>query len=237
MRMCKNNKDNGGKNYNKQRGSNGNGNKKKFHGNYSKNTNNGNGRETNKFIAEEEDEDVVETKLSGYLFNLVGNTINEVTEVFKISLCIENINVQFEIDTGSNITAISYNDYLKCDTLSKLKLCTSKEQFKSYTGDPIIPKGIIFVKVSYNNVIKELPLYVIPGGATPILGRLWLKELEINLNINNVKENVINENKIIADIILKYGNVFSNKLGLYSFGKCKLELKDEFTPIYCKPRA
>lgn len=39
---------------------------------------------------------------------------------------------------------------------SKLPLKNSKMRFKSYVGDPIVPMGVINVKVMYNGIVKIL---------------------------------------------------------------------------------
>uniref|UniRef100_A0A1Y1K4M7 CCHC-type domain-containing protein n=2 Tax=Photinus pyralis TaxID=7054 RepID=A0A1Y1K4M7_PHOPY len=147
---------------------------------------------------------------SGYLFNLNDISVN-VVDSYKLKVKVENEVIQFEVDTGSNITAMSYNDYVSNANLNQLKLSSSSNTFKSYTGTPIIPEGIIYVKASYENVTKKLPLFIIPGGAAPILGREWIDKLNISLTIGNVNEYFNAENEI-TKIMSSFADVFSDKL-------------------------
>lgn len=170
-------------------------------------------------------------------------------EIFSIRPCVvgidvENVNIKFQLDTGSDVAVLSEKDYEKRKDLLLLALKGTKRRFKSHPGDIIVPKGKIEVNVKYKNMKKKLELFVLPGEGPPLVGRTWIKELALpvadiikeadNSSINFME----NENGgDIANILRKFASIFSEKLGKYSKKKVQLHLKENVDPIFCKPRA
>ena len=66
--------------------------------------------------------------------------------------------MQMELDTGAAVSLISYNNYL--EKLSHLPLRKAVTQLKTYTGEVIMPKGQVAVKVQGKNGTQTLPLLV-----------------------------------------------------------------------------
>lgn len=94
---------------------------------------------------------------------------------FRVEVNVENKPVNFEIDSGASVSVCNETFY---EThLSKLKLDSSDVSLSSYTNVPIEPIGKVNVNVSYKGLNKNLVLYVIRGGAHPLLGRDWMKAL------------------------------------------------------------
>ncbi|XP_058810503.1 uncharacterized protein K02A2.6-like [Phymastichus coffea] len=157
----------------------------------------------------------------------------------KIKVTVENVKIMFEIDTGSPITAMSSTYFFGRQELKCLRMYESNRIFKSYSGDTIVPIGLVKVDVLFANLNCKLLLYVLLGNRKPILGRDWLDALGIIKNfeckLNEIK--VTNEcgSRYLA-IVKEFKNVFTDKLGTYNRRTFKLELKPNVTPKFCKPR-
>lgn len=164
------------------------------------------------------------------IFNL--NVNND--EPLKLSIQVNNVLINFEIDTGSKLTVISENMY-HC-YFKNLKLLATDKILFGYTGEKIISMGKIDVNIQYNNIdYKNLELFVVKNGGPPLLGRNWLKVLNLGIsNVNHFNDNnnpLSNLNNLekfdINKILKDYSDVFSNDLGLYTKSKIGIVLKDK----------
>ena len=72
---------------------------------------------------------------------------------------------------------INENTYNQLKNSSELK--KTHMILRTYSGEKIIPIGMIDVSVIYQNREHKLPLVVVPGGPN-ILGRNWLREIRLN---------------------------------------------------------
>jgi hypothetical protein len=61
-----------------------------------------------------------------------------------------------------------------------LPLDSTSVTLKTYSGEKIIPEGVMHVKVQYNNKSANLDLYVIRKGGPPLFGREWLHHFQLN---------------------------------------------------------
>lgn len=173
------------------------------------------------------------------IFNNNSTKIKKVDPIF-VKVEVENQKVMFELDTGSNITAISKKFYDQ--NLSFIKLQLTDVKFKSYNGSIIKPVGVAKTKVCFNGVNKMLDLYVINDGGPPILGRVWLSSLPIQIKIDDeikLIQSVKSSNNVNVNAIMsKYQRVFNGKIGLYNKEKIQLEFKDStnMRPIFFRHR-
>lgn len=157
----------------------------------------------------------------------------------KIDVVVENKPINFEIDTGAAYSVISEKFYQ--ENFNFCKLLVNDLKLSSYTNDPIIPIGKIKVNVNYAQENKRLDLYVIKDGAHPLIGRDWMKILNIEVSINNNHIFTIAKNKnyrdeMIKKLINEFPSVFNEKLGEYKGEPVKLIVKHDAKPKYFKPR-
>ena len=80
-------------------------------------------------------------------------------------------NMDFEVDTGSPISAVSEYEFKNSDCLQRLSVIKSNKRFKSYQGNNILPLGIIKVKVIHNKKVHLLELFIIKGKSEPMIGK------------------------------------------------------------------
>ncbi|XP_053600427.1 uncharacterized protein K02A2.6-like [Plodia interpunctella] len=147
---------------------------------------------------------------------------------YFINVMIDGNNIECEIDTGSRISAISEKMYR--NLFSNKSIITDNLILRAYSGSQIESLGYINVDVVLASVTATLPLYIIKNGARPLLGRDWLRELQIN----NIQLHEIIEDRLVSQLAAEFPQVFTDKLGT-----CKraiqLQLSDS-TPVYVRAR-
>lgn len=102
------------------------------------------------------------------LFTISGNT-----SAYTTMLCIDVHNVEMEIDTGSAVTLMSNNTFRKL--FGDRKLEKTKAQLR--TGESVKVLGAISVPVKHHSKSFNLPLLIVDGQGTSLLGRNWLEQL------------------------------------------------------------
>ncbi|XP_014214167.1 uncharacterized protein K02A2.6-like [Copidosoma floridanum] len=178
------------------------------------------------------------------IFALQSTDVNKACDSlpFRFQVSVENEPLFFEIDTGSPITAISEKVYREKANLYRVKLLENPRVFKTYHEKRLTPLGVLRVQVKHVDKELKLELFVLPGNTeTPIMGREWLRPLNIihvnsttgEMCINSLK----NEDSPSKVLISKFSGVFSDKIGLYTGGKFSLHVKPDTNPVFCKVRA
>ena len=94
------------------------------------------------------------------------------------SFTIQDQVIDLELDTGASVSVINENTCNQLKNSSVLK--KTQTILRTYSGEKIIPIGVIDVSVIYKkNREHRLPLVVVPGGPN-LLGRNWLREIRLN---------------------------------------------------------
>ena len=101
--------------------------------------------------------------------------------------------------------------------------------------------GKVQVNVEYKGNASNEELYVISNGYDPLLGRIWVRHLKINLDEINQNTKSKIEDKIaavhdVADIVKIFPEVFEQRFGCVPHFTVKLKLRDGVTPIYTPER-
>ncbi|CAB3244064.1 unnamed protein product [Arctia plantaginis] len=170
--------------------------------------------------------------VSGYaededLFNI--ELASKGNKPFFIKVNIDDYMIECEVDTGSRISAISEVFYKKM--FSHKTIYFDNLLLRCYSGTPIESLGYIMVTVSLGNVVaNDLILYVIKNGARPLMGRDWLR----SLNIKQISINDISTDPCINRLAKEFPEVFTDKLG-----KCRKLLQLQLTdsePVYVRAR-
>ena len=65
-------------------------------------------------------------------------------------------------------------------TFPDVRLRKTSTMFKTYTGECVQPVGKFMADVRLHSQHRKLPLYVIESGSNPLLGRDWLREIQLN---------------------------------------------------------
>ena len=165
-----------------------------------------------------------------YSLFAVHNT-KDSTKPLVVSMTLNDKEIPMEIDTGSAVTVLPESTYRSISTEplqeSSIKLCT-------YSGEQLEVKDTAMCKVKYDDKIYRLPVIVLAGDGPILLGRSWL--YHIPLQWTKLFYSVLNISQPIANLLQKYHEVFSDKIGTYTGGKVNIQIDPTVMPKFCKPR-
>ena len=99
---------------------------------------------------------------------------------YYITVKIENSYQKFKINALAGYTFIPENQFRSLDIKKQLE--PTNIVFWLYTENLFSPLGKVHVNVEYKGNISNEELYVIPNGYDPLLGRLYVRHLNINLD-------------------------------------------------------
>ena len=149
-------------------------------------------------------------------------------EPMRESVCVNGIKLTFEIDTGSPVTVISEQMFLK--HFGKITLEASDVILHSYNGDKLHIVGKINLLFTYNDKSFTINVYVVRNGGPPLLGRDFFSRFNLQIcSLNNC-------NDFLSGCSSKYPQLFGNKLGCFKDVKVDLALKPDAKPIFFKAR-
>lgn len=154
-----------------------------------------------------------------------------------MTMIVQNIALNMEIDTGSALSCINEITYRKYFSQLKVNPCQLKLKF--YDGSETQPLGYLNVNVKYKNITKTLDLYVINSGTTTLLGRQWLSELSIDIprvNVLKLESCRSDVNKHLHEIISRHELLFDGTLGRYTGAPVQLSVREGAAPVYCRAR-
>ncbi|XP_071944259.1 uncharacterized protein [Antedon mediterranea] len=98
-----------------------------------------------------------------------------------VQMRVDDIDIDFEVDTGAAVSIISFDDYES--KLSHLPLKSVKRTLHAYTGTKLDIAGEIKVTVNYRGQSNVLPLIVVRTqrrNSPPLLGRTWLEVIKLD---------------------------------------------------------
>lgn len=141
--------------------------------------------------------------------------------------------VRMEIDTGAAVSLVSYAVYK--ETLQHLPLQPTSLKLKTYTGESVPIKGVVNVVVQVNGQTAKLPLYVVKGNFTSLLGRSWLEKLSLDWPTIHILYKGGNES-LLTTVVNKHAEVFKEELGTMKDITVNLNIKPDSRPKFLKAR-
>ena len=134
-----------------------------------------------------------------------------------------------ELETGSAVSIIPHD--LDMEKFNDKPLQETELSLKTYTGEKIIPVGVLKANVEYKDQQPLLlDLYVVKNKAPVLMGRDWphkvrldwyaIKSLKASQTPPTTKEH-------LQTMLDKYSDVFVDKLGTFKSAKAKLTLKED----------
>ncbi|XP_043288459.1 uncharacterized protein [Venturia canescens] len=109
---------------------------------------------------------------------------------WRIGIKVQNKEIEFHVDSGSEISVISEEEFVNRREWSTVPLDKTQRRFKTHPGHKIEPLGVLNVEVEYQNKKLKLPLFVLPGDGPPLVGRAWICALGIPVErFTNSNEN------------------------------------------------
>ena len=136
-----------------------------------------------------------------------------------------------ELDTGASLTSISLKDYNSLN-INK-SIFKTKVQLRTYTGEIIKPKGVVYVQFRFKEKTYFGKLFIIHQKVEPIFGREWLRE--INLEIGDIKSLEESSGKF-ESILHEFTDVFKEEIGCIPTEQGHLCIEEGQRPIFIKAR-
>ncbi|XP_064482922.1 uncharacterized protein K02A2.6-like [Ornithodoros turicata] len=154
-------------------------------------------------------------------------------EPITFDMEIERVPLRMELDTGAAVSVISWKDFKQ--KFPKLKLLQTSLQLKTYTGETVIPCGLVNVSVNHKDFQGVLPLHVLPQAGPPLIGRDWLRQVRLDWqSLHQVK---VAENRSVTHLLQKFSHIFSDDVGMITNDCATLILKPDATPRFVKARS
>lgn len=158
---------------------------------------------------------------------------------FKITLQLNGKIHTLELDTGAAVTTCSL-EYYK-NNFKNLKLEDTPVKLRTYTGEIIKPLGTCKLKIKYKTKEIEGRIFVIEKKVDPVVGREWLRKLNLEFEINAIgKEyNDITEKEFklkLQNLLEEYKKLFSEEIGEIKDYQAEFKLKEGTVPVFLKPR-
>lgn len=154
------------------------------------------------------------------------------TDPYKIIAKVNDIQLNFELDSGSPVSIFPLKIFKSY--FSKMKLNECKTKLSGYGGNNLSVEGVFCSPVEFNNKVRNLEFMVVDADGPLILGRDFLSTFKIVWKeVNNLQfENSCKLEKLLS----KYKSVFEKGIGTFKLYKVQLRLEDNPTPIFHKPR-
>ncbi|KAI5739534.1 hypothetical protein M8J77_020390 [Diaphorina citri] len=167
--------------------------------------------------------------------------MNNDSDKYMIDVFLNGKKQAFEVDSGAKFTLLSENDFNKLQL--DIPVIQSNLAFRSYTGNIIKPRGKVSVNVQYKDKEMMGELHIVPDGHDALLGRQWIRALQIELN--QIDQHVENrcpvapayQIKSIDDIIQRFPKVFEEKIGCVPNFQVSIQLRKDVKPVFTKERS
>ena len=173
-------------------------------------------------IEDDLDEDESDIRSVSVNANSQGRSSKPITVTVEMS----GKDVVMELDTGAAVTIMSLSTFKKLFPRKQLR--HTQLVLKTYTGQPMEVVGEVTMNVTYQNqAVKSLDLVVVKEKGPTLLGRDWLKHIQLDWK-------TISRETSVAAILDKYGEVFTPELGTMRQFEATLPLKENAQPVFKK---
>ncbi|XP_011859929.1 PREDICTED: uncharacterized protein K02A2.6-like [Vollenhovia emeryi] len=154
-------------------------------------------------------------------------------EKFYTMLWINNRKVSFEVDSGAAVTVVS-QDFLQ-SLLPNIQLMKSDLQLVTYCKTVITVIGYARVNVRYRQVTKTLNIYVSKTRKEPLMGREWIRQLNVQL-LDSLLALSLSTERELQTILQKYEAALDPTSAKIREIQARLTLKKNTSPIFLKSR-
>ena len=148
---------------------------------------------------------------------------------YTVDVEIDGHTVTMQVDTGAAVSIIPDTVYSKLLTRQCL---TETRPLRSYSGEKLDLLGELQVSVKYGSQVLTLPLVVVKGNKTPLLGRNWLDHIKLNWS----EIFAVQDTDPVKSLINKYNKLFEEGNGTIHNMKAHIALQENVKPVYRKAR-
>lgn len=172
---------------------------------------------------------------SKYKIYDVAYTEDNLSKKIHVSVKLENKLQKFELDTGSAVSILSKKDFKSLNLEYNIKKCHSI-RFRTYNKEIIVPEGYIEIPITYKDNSCIDVLYIVSQDLSPILGRVWIRKLNIiDLPPSTQDDNIL-QIQSEENILNTFSDIFTQEIGKIPDVKCTLKFLPDSTPVYQPPR-
>ena len=150
----------------------------------------------------------------------------------QTTMVVEGHNLTMEVDTGAAVSLVSEETVNNSSFLKYLPLKQTSVRLRTYTGQPVSVLGQLLVKVQHNEAQGTMPLQVVKGSGTTLLGRDWLQKFR--LDWKTIFK--LHTSLTVQEVLDNHKEVFSDKLGTLKDYKVKFYLEEQAKPQFLKAR-
>ena len=151
---------------------------------------------------------------------------------FCANLTINGKDPVMEIDTGSSVSIISEETFDKHFT-DNILLTPSTSKLRTYTGEVMPLVGMTDVDVEYKGQKECMSLLVVPGNGPSLLGRSWLRHIQLDWREVHRISNSGNYVEAAYSVLQKYPELMSDDIGTINGVKGHLQVNPEAEPSFC----
>nr|CAI5835249.1 unnamed protein product [Callosobruchus analis] len=155
-------------------------------------------------------------------------------EKFTLQVSVNKVRVTFEIDSGAAVTLMNNTDFYKL--FPGLELQNTEIKLITYSKQMLDVIGFTPVTVKYGTITKNLNLYIINSNKQPLLGREWIRQLNITLDQVSTVTVAHSEDTHINKLFNKYSVLFKKDMGKITGLQATLKLKENIQPFFIKAR-
>ena len=148
---------------------------------------------------------------------------------YTVDVEIDGHTVTMQVDTGATVSIIPDTVYSK---LLTRRCLTETRPLQSYSGEKLDLLGELQVSVKYGSQVLTLPLVVVKGNKTPLLGRNWLDHIKLNWS----EIFAVHDTDPVKSLINKYNKLFEEGNGTIHNMKAHIALQESVKPVYQKAR-
>ena len=150
----------------------------------------------------------------------------------QTTLMVEGHELIMEVDTGAAVSIVSEDTMNSLPFLKDLPLQLTSVRLRTYTGESVSVLGQLQVKVQHDTTQATMPLQVVKGAGTTLLGRDWLQKFR--LDWKNIFK--LHSSSSLQEVLDSHKEVFSDTLGTLKDHKVKFYLEEQAKPQFFKPR-
>ena len=176
------------------------------------------------------------------------NLINHVEErnhhqpPYVVHVSLNKVPMEMEVDTGAAMSLISNETFRQLQKnktsqqLRKVALKPTTIRLRTYSGQQLVVLGTLKVHVRYEAQRAALSVLVVEGSGPSLLGRDWLKRLQLNWKELAAIHYTPQYPPSVEETLSKHKGVFSPELGKAAHIEAKLQVEQDATPTFCKAR-
>lgn len=153
---------------------------------------------------------------------------------YEVEVSLQGMPVPMQVDTGASFSLVNERTWRALRArLPAGALRPAPLALRTWTAAPVALLGQATVRVQHRDIARDLDLIGAKGSGPNLLGRDWLRPLDITLNINFISDADLHE---VEKVTLKYEEVFKDGLGTYRGHPVAIHLKPDATPKFLKAR-